>query len=147
MSAFSPLHASSDSNPCPLSDPPPIPASFGSFESRWEEEQVRVPEGGLCELLHWGEDSDGVLSVWIHLHPDRQTYLQPWRHWWGLKGQMKAEAHEWQELTIKHKIQLESRRFRFFLSLFLRLLCLSLQFGSEPLSPRHPLRHTTTPSQ
>lgn len=67
------------SNHRPVSDSPLTPASLRSFESRGDEEQVCVSDGELWRLALRGEDTDGVLSLWIHLHPDRQTHLQTWR--------------------------------------------------------------------
>lgn len=79
--------------------PPLNTASFRKFKSWGEEEQVCVPEGGLWRLLHRGEGADGVLPVWIHLHPDGQTHLQPRRHWWG--GREQCTQTNTQKLWLK----------------------------------------------
>lgn len=59
-----------------------VPAFIWAAEPWREKEQVCVPESDLWELLLRGENTDGVLPLWVHFHPDRQAHLQPWRHWW-----------------------------------------------------------------
>lgn len=71
-----------------------IPAIIQSFESQREKEQVCATDSNLWGFPLRAESPDGVLSLRVHLHPNRQTHLQPRRHWWGKENAFELRGSD-----------------------------------------------------